>query len=189
VPATEDYPEEARFRWNIEIAWAFENYVKSRPENKVRELVELIKAGRVELGAWYVQLSDAFAHEELIRAAARAKELGRDHGFKVTCAMNNDVTGFSWAVPQILVRAGVPYFATGINETRAFAPLERPGAFYWESPDGSRVLHGTRALSVRQYPPVPPSGVGAQCRGRDYLAGSGSGGYPTISSRSTSGPG
>lgn len=138
--ATEDYPDEAKFRWNIEIAWAFENYVKARPADKVRELVALIKEGRVEPGAWYVQLSDAFAHEELIRAVARTRELGREYGFGTTCAMNNDVTGFSWAAPQILLQAGVPYFATGINETRARAPLKRPGAFYWESPDGSRVL-------------------------------------------------
>ena len=179
--ATEDYPEEAKFRWNIEIAWAFENYVKSRPENKVRELVELIKAGRVELGAWYVQLSDAFAHEELIRAAARAKELGRDHGFRVTCAMNNDVTGFSWAVPQILVRAGVPYFATGINETRAFAPLERPGAFYWESPDGSRVLlwNGEHYLFANTHLFLHQGSERSAAKVGDYLAGLGKrGDYP-----------
>ena len=55
--------------------------------------------------------------------------------------MNNDVTGWSWASPQVLSLAGVRYFATGINETRSRAPLRRPNAFYWESPDGSRILH------------------------------------------------
>ena len=55
--------------------------------------------------------------------------------------MNNDVTGFSWAAPQILNQAGVRYFTTGINETRSRAPLRRPNPFYWQSPDGSKVLH------------------------------------------------
>jgi alpha-mannosidase len=51
------------------------------------------------------------------------------------------VTGWSWASPQILSKSGVRYFATGINETRSLAALRRPCAFFWESPDGSRILH------------------------------------------------
>jgi len=88
-----------------------------------------------------LQLSDCFSHEGLIRSVYFSKEMSRENGFEVLSAMNNDVTGFSWASPQVLSRAGVKYFATGINETRSRAPLRRPCAFYWESPDGSRVLH------------------------------------------------
>lgn len=138
---TDGYPDDARFRWNAETAWSIQNYIRQRPESKVEDLVELIKEGRVEVGAWYLQLSDTFAHEELIRAVYFARELNRKYGITVTGAMNNDVTGFSWASPQILSRSGVRYFATGINETRSRAPLRRPCAFYWESPDGSRILH------------------------------------------------
>jgi len=103
--------------------------------------MDLIRKGRVEVGAWYLQLSDCFAHEELIRALYPARELVRKYGIPVTCAMNNDVTGWSWASPQVLSKSGVRYFATGINETRSLAALRRPCAFYWESPDGSRILH------------------------------------------------
>ena len=66
--ATDGYPDEAKFRWNIEIAWALENYLKNRPAEKVQALVDLLRSGRVELSGWYVNLSDVFAHEELIRA-------------------------------------------------------------------------------------------------------------------------
>jgi hypothetical protein len=138
---TEGYPDEAKFRWNAEVAWTIENYIRQRPEEKVRELMDLIREGRVEVGAWYLQLSDCFAHEELIRALYPAQELSRKFGIPVTSAMNNDVTGFSWASPQLLSKTGVRYFATGINETRSLAALRRPCAFYWESPDGSRILH------------------------------------------------
>jgi hypothetical protein len=101
----------------------------------------LIRKGRVEVGAWYLQLSDCYAHEELVRALYPARELSRKYGIPLTCAMNNDVTGWSWASPQILSKSGVRYFATGVNETRSLAALQRPCAFYWESPDGSRILH------------------------------------------------
>ncbi len=138
---TDAYPEDAKFRWNIEISWALQNYLQHRPESQAKELLDLVRQGRVEVGAWYLQLSDAFAHEELIRAVDFAAEAGKKFGLPVRSAMNNDVTGWSWASPQVLSRAGVRYFATGINETRSRAPLRRPNAFYWESPDGSRILH------------------------------------------------
>ncbi len=138
---TDDYPDDAKFRWNIEISWALQNYLEHRSEKQVNELLDLVRQGRVEVGAWYLQLSDLFAHDELVRAVDWAASLGKRYGLSIRSAMNNDVTGWSWAAPQVLSRAGVRYFATGINETRSRAPLRRPNAFYWESPDGSRILH------------------------------------------------
>ena len=138
---TDAYPDDAKFRWNIEVSWALENFIRTRPEAEVKALVDLIKAGRVELSALYLQLSDCFAHEELVRSVDAAREFARRYGFELRSAMNNDVNGFAWSLPQIFRQAGVRYFATGINETRSRAPLRRPNAFWWESPDGSRILH------------------------------------------------
>ena len=53
---TEGYPDDAKFRWNIEIAWPLENFIRTRPEADVKALVALIKAGRVELSALYLQV-------------------------------------------------------------------------------------------------------------------------------------
>ena len=138
---TEAYPDDAKFRWTIEVSWALENFIRTRPESEVRALVDLIRAGRIELSALYLQLSDAFAHEEIVRTVDAAREFARRYGFDVRSAMNNDVNGFAWSLPQIFAQAGVRYFASGINETRSRAPLRRPNAFWWESPDGSRILH------------------------------------------------
>jgi len=139
--ATDGYPDEAKFRWNIEVSWALQNFIRSRPPEKVQALLGLLKSGRIELSALYLQLSDTFAHEELIRSVLLSREYSRTYGFKLQAAMNNDVTGFSWAAPQILNQVGVRYFTTGINETRSRAPLRRPNPFYWQSPDGSKILH------------------------------------------------
>jgi len=138
---TEGYPDDAKFRWNIEVSWALEQFLKTRPEAKVRDLVGLIKAGRVELSGLYLNQSDCFSHEELIRSVDLALEFAKANGIDVIAAMNDDVTGFGWALPQIFRQSGIKYFATGINETRSRAPLRRPCAFWWESPDGSRILH------------------------------------------------
>jgi len=138
---TDAYPDDAKFRWNIEISWALQNFIRTRPEADVRALADLIRAGRVELSGLYLNKSDGFSHEEIIRSVDLAKQYARTYGFEVRSAMNNDVTGFSWALPQVFTQAGIRYFATGINETRSRAPLRRPNAFWWESPDGSRILH------------------------------------------------
>ncbi|MCX6574225.1 MAG: hypothetical protein NTX99_09570 [Candidatus Aminicenantes bacterium] len=138
---TDGYPDDAKFRWNIEVTWALENFIKTRPEADVKALVDLIRSGRVELGALYLQVSDCFAHEEIVRSVDAAVALARRYGFDIRSAMNDDVNGFAWSLPQIFKQAGVRYFATGINETRSKAPLRRPNAFWWESPDGSRILH------------------------------------------------
>jgi Glycosyl hydrolases family 38 N-terminal domain/Glycosyl hydrolases family 38 C-terminal domain len=138
---TDGYPDDAKFRWNIEVAWALENFVKTRPEADVKALVDLIRAGRVELSALYLNVSDCFAPEEIVRSLDAAKDFARRYGFELRSAMNDDVNGFAWSLPQIFRQAGVRYFATGINETRSRAPLRRPNAFWWESPDGSRILH------------------------------------------------
>ena len=139
--ATDNYPDEAKFRWNIEVSWSLQNFLRTRPADKIAELVALLKAGRVELSAWYLNQSDGFSHEELVRSVALSSELSRTYGFPLRAAMNNDVTGFSWAAPQILSQVGVKYFSTGINEDRSRAPLRRPNPFYWESPSGDKVLH------------------------------------------------
>jgi len=138
---TDAYPDDAKFRWNIEVSWALQNFIRTRPEADVRALADLIRAGRVELSGLYLNQSDGFSHEEIIRSVDLAKQYARTYGFEVRSAMNNDVTGFSWALPQVFTQAGIRYFATGINETRSRAPLRRPNAFWWESPDGSRILH------------------------------------------------
>jgi alpha-mannosidase len=138
--ATDAYPDEAKFRWNIEVSWALQSYLRNRPAAKSAALLALLRSGRVELSGLYLQLSDAFGAEELVRAVANPLELSRAHGFPLRAAMNNDVNGFSWGLPQLFVQAGVEYFTTGINETRSRAPLRRPNPFYWKGQDGSAAL-------------------------------------------------
>jgi alpha-mannosidase len=138
---TDGYPDDAKFRWNIEVAWTLENFVRTRPAADVEALANLIRAGRIELSALYLQVSDCFAHEEIVRSVDAARDFARRYGFDIRSAMNDDVNGFAWSLPQIFRQAGVRYFASGINETRSRAPLRRPNAFWWESPDGSRILH------------------------------------------------
>lgn len=85
---TDAYPDDAKFRWNIEVSWALQNFIRTRPEADVRALADLIRAGRVELSGLYLNQSDGFSHEEIIRSVELAKQYARTYGFEVRAAMN-----------------------------------------------------------------------------------------------------
>ena len=49
--ATDDYPENAKFRWTCEISWAVSEYLKNRPAEQIERLKQRVKEGRIELAA------------------------------------------------------------------------------------------------------------------------------------------
>jgi len=70
------------------------------------------------------------------------KDLEKRLGIKTDFAMMDDVPGFTLRLPQILARSGVHYFVNGSNLFISGGTSLSPGQvpFYWQSPDGSRVL-------------------------------------------------
>ncbi|OPX22477.1 MAG: hypothetical protein B1H02_06090 [Candidatus Latescibacteria bacterium 4484_107] len=136
---TADYPEDAKFRWTCEGTWTVEHFLEGASEKEEAVFIELVRQGRIEVTALYLNMTKLLSHEELIRWVYAAADLRRKYGIQISTAMNTDVAGFSWALPQVLGGMGVRYFSTAVNETRAFAP-KVPRPFYWQGPDKSRVL-------------------------------------------------
>jgi len=143
---SEDYPEEARFRWTCDTAWAVKNYLDD-PRTRNKDFLELVRKGKIEVTALFAALSSPLvSSEELIRSLYYTFELKRKYRVPIKTAMTTDIPGHPWIFPQLLSKAGIRYLSTAVNQAysqnnqlRAKAPcLPRP--FYWESPDGSRVL-------------------------------------------------
>ena len=44
---TAHYPAEARFKWNTEIMWAVDSYLKQASEDKRNEFIEAVRQGRI----------------------------------------------------------------------------------------------------------------------------------------------
>jgi len=82
-------------------------------------------------------------------ARAAGLELPRD-------AKMTDVPSHSWIVPTLLKHAGVDFFHIGCNSSVASPDL--PRLFWWEGPDGSRVLtmysddYGSRLAPPEDWP-------------------------------------
>ncbi len=142
---TADYPPEARFKWNAEVLWPVDSYLREAAVEKQQRLIDAIRAGQFELNALYGnELTGLCRPEELLRLMDWGIILGRRCGVKVESAMISDVPGCTWGTVAALAEAGVKYFSVGMNLCdrvgRSLVTWEdKP--FYWLGPDGhKRVL-------------------------------------------------
>ncbi len=139
IRKTADYPPEARFKWNAEVLWAMDAYLRKAPPEKQQRLIEAIRAGDVELDALYGnELTGLCRPEELLRLMQWGDRLGRRCGVKVNSAMISDVPGYTWGIVSAMNQAGVKYFSIGPNfgDRKGLTMstwTDKP--FYWIGPD------------------------------------------------------
>ena len=150
---TEDWPEEVKFRYQVEQFWSINYYLKTQPKRKVDRLLKLLKEGRVEVSALFGnEVSGLCGHEEIIRLVYPSLRLRSTHGIPVSVAELNDVPGLSWGLATVLAGSGVEVMAP-LLPRRYYRPDQMPfwdesivtpggipTAFWWESLDGGRVL-------------------------------------------------
>lgn len=129
--------------WNIETFWQLEQWLKAQTDTTYPLLDRAWATGRLGIGAAYASMhSGLLTGEELIRMLYPAQELAGKLGISLTTAVMNDVPGFAWYVPQALNASGIRRLILGINlQFDGGAQITaRNVPFYWEGPDGSKVL-------------------------------------------------
>jgi alpha-mannosidase len=106
------------------------------------QIAEQVKQGRWELvgGMWVEPDLNMPDGESLVRQLLVGKRYFKEKfGVDVRIGWNPDSFGYTWQLPQIYKKSGVDCFVTqkmGWNDTNQL-PLK---VFWWQSPDGSRVL-------------------------------------------------
>ena len=142
---TAGYPPGARFKWNVEVLWATDSYLKQASPAKRKAFIEAVKAGWIGLDALYGnELTALCRPEELVRLTEFACRLRQQYGVPIDSAMISDVPGYTWGVVGVLARSGVKYFSIGPNGGHRIgytlsAWADQP--FWWVSPCGRhRVL-------------------------------------------------
>jgi Glycosyl hydrolases family 38 N-terminal domain/Glycosyl hydrolases family 38 C-terminal domain len=144
--ATEEWPDDARFRWTVESALPVRRWLDSRDSAAVDRFVALARGGRIEVTAMPFQLhTEACSVEELHRMLRFTDDLRERHGIPVTSAMHTDVPGAVVGFVDALAAGGVRYLSAAHNWAGRSVPfltggqdLGRP--FWWRSPAGNRVL-------------------------------------------------
>ncbi|MBC7958488.1 MAG: DUF5054 domain-containing protein [Vallitaleaceae bacterium] len=76
--------------------------------------------------------------EEFIRGMYISQKLSSKFNFSPISAKMTDVPGHTWILPTLLNQAGIQFLHLGCNPCST--PPDVPPLFYWEGPDGSRVL-------------------------------------------------
>jgi hypothetical protein len=140
VRSTLSYPEGARFKWNVEVLWAVESYLRRASAQQRTEFFEAVRKGWLGLDAMYGnELTGLCRPEELLRLFRYATELSRQTGVPVESAMISDVPGYTWGTVQAMAQAGVKYFSIAPNYFDRIGTIlevweNRP--FYWVSASG-----------------------------------------------------
>ena len=142
---TADYPEGARFVWNVEVLWGADLLLRRLPAKEREEFLDGVRRGQIALNGMYLnELTGLCRPEELLRLFRQATRLGEQTGVPVDSAMISDVPGYTWGTVTAMNQAGIRYFSVAPNW------LDRIGdvlvewennPFWWIGPDGkSRVL-------------------------------------------------
>lgn len=139
-----DAMADPEFRWTIESVWQIREWLaRTKDTKEVQDFVDLVNKGQIQISAVFGSMHTEFMGAEMLnRLAYDAKSLEKQLGIKTDLAMMDDVPGFTLRLPQVLAGSGVKYFVTGSNlflfGGTTLSPAHVP--FYWEAPDGSRVL-------------------------------------------------
>ena len=123
-------------------AAAYNEWMEEKYPFLHEQIAERVKQGRWELvgGMWVEPDLNMPDGESLVRQLLIGKSYFHEKfGVDVRIGWNPDSFGYSWQLPQIYKKSGIDYFVTqkmAWNDTNQL-PLK---LFWWQSPDGSRVL-------------------------------------------------
>lgn len=138
--ATADYPEGARYKWNVEVLWAVESYLRNSPPEKQQEFIDAVHKGWVALDAMYGnELTGLCRPEELLRLFSYATRLSQRCGVPIESAMISDVPGYTWGTVAAMAQAGVKYWSIGPNyfDRMGYTIVNWENKpFYWVGPSG-----------------------------------------------------
>ena len=115
-----------------------EDYLEIKPKNRGR-LERYIREGKIAVGPWYI-LPDEFlvSPEATVRNLILGQKIAKEFGKSMNVGYIPDPFGHLSQMPQILQGFGID----NIILWRGFGgePDRQNSEYYWEGPDGSRVL-------------------------------------------------
>lgn len=139
---SKNLPPEQQFAWTGPgwvMSKVLEDWDGQTPARRQR-LDEYVKAGKFRFHALPFTLeSDACEPEEMARGFIFASQLCRKYGMPLPrSGKKTDVPSHGGALATVLAHGGVQFMHIGCNWPSGC--VKTPGLFWWEGPDGSRVL-------------------------------------------------
>jgi hypothetical protein len=133
------------FRFSLDGYWQAQQFLEGRSEAEKRKFYDAVRRRKIFVPAQHsVMLTGAGTAEVLLRSFYASHKLNREHGGPWNYVNITDVPSYTWSYASILSAAGIKYFSAAANADRGptlmLGDLHRRSPFWWEGPDGSRVL-------------------------------------------------
>ena len=114
------------------------------PEQRER-LIKYVQEKKIFAPPQEASLLTGFASlEVLIRSLYDGFNFNKKHGGSFDYVNITDVPSYSWSYASILAGAGLKYFVAASDNDNApillYSRLNEKSPFWWEGPDGSRIL-------------------------------------------------
>ena len=140
IDKNRNQPKDKQFVWSLS-GWPMKQVLweGQAPERK-QKIEQAIRNGNIAIHAFpftiHVETSDL---EDMVRGLNISSTLARKYGQPLAIsAKMSDVPGQSWLIPTLCVHAGIKFYHMGgpvVNRELGLPPF-----FWWEGPDGSRLL-------------------------------------------------
>ncbi|NMC37295.1 MAG: hypothetical protein GYA41_03105, partial [Bacteroidales bacterium] len=139
VEATSSLPENERFIWTIP-GWPVKYMLENSSGKRKSGLEKALSEGRFKVHALPFTIeTESGDLENLVRSLEFSSEISRAYNQPLPRdAKMTDVPSHSWIIPTLLTHAGVKILHIGCNPGSASPDV--PSLFWWEGPDGSRLL-------------------------------------------------
>ena len=170
IEQTKDLPFEARFRWNIETAYAADNFLQICTPEQKQQFIQDVKDGYISIGGIYANITSGICQPEVLyNMTVFSNRLMKETGIKIETAMMSDIPGLIWGTLPALARTGIKYFSDGPNYMGGYNDGDRIGwssvswkdkPFWWVSPSGNEKIlfwlagkgysswHGTKSVDI-----------------------------------------
>ena len=135
-----DLPASGRFAWTVS-GWPLKHILGPLQTPARRGRIEqAIRGGELVVHAMPFSLhTESLELEDLVRGLHYSVQIDRDYGLPLPrSGKETDVPEHSWVMPTLLANAGIRFIQIGCNGACQYPRF--PHLFYWEGPDGSRVL-------------------------------------------------
>ncbi|HWT02488.1 MAG TPA: polysaccharide lyase family protein [Pyrinomonadaceae bacterium] len=156
------------FKFSLDGYWQAQQFLEGRTPAEKQKFFAAVRERKVFVPAQHsVMLTGFPVAETLIRSFYASHKFNREHGGPWDYVNITDVPSYSWSYASIIAASGLKYYAAAANADRGptlmLGDLHRRSPFWWEGPDGSRVLmwyarHYHQIRSEFGLPPVVATG-------------------------------
>ncbi len=136
------YPE---MRFSLDGSWIVQQYLATRNEAAKKNLLALVREGKIAVPAMAASLLTGYASlEVLIRSASYAYSLHQEYGLPFEYTTITDIPSYSWSYASVLNALGLKYFVAASNNDRGpillYGRWNEKSPYWWQGPDGNKIL-------------------------------------------------